>query len=165
MARATDPRRCWSRVRASLGRPLLAPSGAPYAAALAGGLVSAVLTYRYVGAGAHELNPVMRALIAAAGVRAMLVLKVALLVGAYWAYAWLRSALPARTVSAAAWVGALVNLADAAHDLRVALAAPVAPPVAAGDLALFAGVTVAGVLLWPRWRVLGRFAAVLARRG
>jgi hypothetical protein len=167
MAQSTDPRqqpRSSASVRERLGRWVLQPSGAPYAGALAGGLVSAVLTYQYVGAGAHELNPVMRALIATAGIHAMVVLKVTLLVAAYWAYGWLRSELPTRAVSAAAWLGALVHLADAAHDLRVALGAPFTPPVTAADLALFAGVAVAGVLLWPRWRVLRRLERLVGRR-
>jgi len=167
MAQSTDLRqqpRSSASVRERLGRWVLQPSGAPYAGALAGGLVSAVLTYQYVGAGAHELNPVMRALIATAGIHAMVVLKVTLLVAAYWAYGWLRSELPTRAGSAAAWLGALVHLADAAHDLRVALGAPFTPPVTAADLALFAGVAVAGVLLWPRWRVLRRLERLVGRR-
>jgi hypothetical protein len=167
MAQSTDLRqqaRSSASVRERLGRWVLQPSGAPYAGALAGGLVSAVLTYQYVGAGAHELNPVMRALIATAGIHAMVVLKVMLLVAAYWAYGWLRSELPTRVVSAAAWLGALVHLADAAHDLRVALGAPFTPPVTVADLALFAGVAVAGVLLWPRWRVLRRLERLVGRR-
>lgn len=164
MAQTTDSRAEFdSRVRAKLRRSALSPSGLPYAGALAGGLVSAVLTYQYVGAGAHELNPVMRALIATAGIRAMVVVKVALLVAAYWAYAWLRSELPGRTVAAAAWVGALVHLTDAVHDLRMALRAPFTPPVAAADVALFVCVTAAAVLLWPRWQVPRRLSALVAR--
>lgn len=147
------------RSRVVFDRYVLSPSGLPYAVALAAGMVSAVLTYRYVGAGARELNPVMRAIIAAVGLRAMVVVKVGLLVAAYWAYAWLRSETSGRVVAAAAWLGALIHLADAVHDLRVAVQAPIAPPVSLPDVGLFVAAAVAGVVLWPRWRTWPRSPA------
>lgn len=135
-------------------RYALAPSGLPYAAALLGGTASTVLTYRFVGAGARELNPVMRALIDVVGLDGMIVVKMALLVSAYWAYAWLRQHVPPRVITAAAWAAALIHLTDGVHDARVALRAQVVTNVAVTptDVVLFGVLVTAGVVLWPRWR-------------
>lgn len=135
-------------------RSALAPSGLPYAAALLGGAASTVLTYRFVGAGARELNPVMRALIDVVGLDGMIVVKMALLVSAYWAYAWLRSRAPSTVLTAAAWAAALIHLGDGLHDARVALRAQVVTNVAVTptDVVLFGVLVTAGVVLWPRWR-------------
>lgn len=119
-----------------------------YAVALAGSLASAGLTYVYVGNGAHELNPVVRAIIAVGGLEAMVMVKTAVVIGGYHGYVHLVPPLSPRLVVGFAWVGSLFNLGDALYDLRVALRAggvPFADVLAA--TVLVAGAAALGVAL------------------
>lgn len=138
---------------------MVEPSGLPYAAALFGGLVSTALTHLYVGAGASELNPVMRTVIAAVGLDAMVVVKTVVLVGGYWGYCWLRGRTPSFLVTGFAWGSSVLYVADAVHNIRVALAAPVFVPVGHAEVVLFATAATAGLVFWPRWL----FVSLVAR--
>lgn len=136
----------------ALLRIVVEPSGLPYAAALSGGFVSTALTHLYVGAGASELNPVMRALIAAVGLDAMVVVKTTVLVVGYWGYCWLRGLTRSSLVTGFAWASSMLYVADAVHNIRVVLAAPVLVPVEHAEAVLFATAVLAGLVFWPRWR-------------
>lgn len=116
------------------------PFAAAYRAALLGSLVSSWLTFVYVQGGARELNPVIDWVIRHLGFEAMVLVRGGVLVGCYWAYVALhRRGLDTPLVVVFAWLGAAVNLFDAAHDLREAVLAgflPEAPLVRAGLLVL-----------------------------
>lgn len=100
---------------------------AAYAAALAGSLASAGLTYVYVGNGARELNPVVRAIIASVGLEGMVLVKTAIIVGCYHGYVRLVPPVSPQVMVAVAWVGSMVNLANGVYDLSVAVRAGVPP--------------------------------------
>lgn len=140
-------------------RTMVGPSGLPYAAALLGGFVSAALTHLYVGAGASELNPVMRRLIATVGLDAMVVVKTVVLVGGYWGYCWLWGIARSYLVTGFAWGSSMLYVADAVHNIRVALTAPILVPVDHAEVVLFGTVALAGLIFWPRWR----FVSLVAR--
>jgi hypothetical protein len=128
------------------------PFRAAYAVALGASLVSSWLTTVYVGAGAVELNPVVRWLIDTLGFGGMVVARGLVLVAAYWGYLAL-GLLGARRrlVVGFAWLGAAVHVLDAAHDLREAVTAGWLPAIE--PLAVTAPVLVAallGGLLRPR---------------
>ncbi|WP_138799174.1 hypothetical protein [Halostella sp. PRR32] len=125
--------------------------GAAYWAALAGCLVSSALTYAYVGGAARELNPVLRAVIGTAGLEVMILVKIVAAVGGYWGYYLLgRVTGKVRVATTLGWVAAVVYVADALHDLRVAMAAG---PAGLGEvgpgIALVLVATWAGVALRP----------------
>lgn len=123
---------------------------AAYATALVGSLVSAGLTYVYLQNGAHELNPVVRTIIAVAGLEAMVLVKTAIIVGCYHGYVHLVPPMSTRVVLGFAWLGALINLGNALYDMSVAVRAGL-PPVA--DVFAGAGLVLAamgvGVALRP----------------
>lgn len=125
---------------------------AAYASALAGVLVSSGLTYLYVGPGVRERNPVTAALLAWLGPGGMVAARVLVVVVAFWGYHLLRGTWRDLPV-AFAWVGALVHLLDAAHDVRVVARATAVGFVPAADvvacLLVVAVSLVAGVLLRP----------------
>lgn len=100
-----------------------------YAVALGACLVTSWLTHVYVGAGATELNPVVRWSLAAVGHPATTLARALVLILAYWCYLglWLAGASRSLVVGFA-WLGAAVHVLDAAHDLRQALLAGVLPP-------------------------------------
>lgn len=123
---------------------------AAYAVALAGSLVSAGLTYVYVGNGARELNPVVRAIIATGGLEAMVLVKTGVIIGCYHGYVYLAPPLSPRLVVGFAWLGSLFNLGDALYDLSVATRVgvpPLADVLAGSSLVLMA--TALGVALRP----------------
>lgn len=106
------------------------PFLAAYTVALVASLVSSWLTTVYVGAGAVELNPVIRWLIGAVGFDGMVLVRGLLLVGAYWGYLTLGVLGMGRgPVLGFAWLGATVHVLDAAHDLREVLVAGWLPAV------------------------------------
>lgn len=125
--------------------------GSAYAAALAGCLVSSVLTFAYVGGPARELNPVLRAVIGVVGLELTVLLRIAVAVAGYWAYFLVAQLSGAgRSAAALGWVTALVYVGDGLHDLRVAIAAgPPDPAVAAVGGGLLAVATGIGVALRP----------------
>lgn len=140
----------------SVGRNTVEPAsrrtfGAAYWAALAGCLVSSALTYAYVGGAARELNPVLRALIGTAGLEVMVLAKIVAAIGGYWGYYLIgRVTGKARVATLLGWVSAVVYVADALHDLRVALVA--GPPGlidAAPGIVLVLAATWAGVVFRP----------------
>jgi hypothetical protein len=101
------------------------PYSVAYALSLSASLLSAGLTYAYVGGGiATELNPVIATVIAVLGFETMVVVKFLTVIGAYWALYWVgRAASIERAALLFAWVGATINGVDAVHDLRVAVVA------------------------------------------
>lgn len=122
-----------------------------YLTALVGGLLSAWLTYTYVGAGARELNPVLRVVIAAIGLEAMVFLKTVVVIVCFRGYSLLAAYCSPGTMLAFAWTGAMVNAADAVHDTSVALAAgwpPSADVLVGGSLLLVCAAL--GVVFRPR---------------
>lgn len=125
--------------------------GTAYWTALAGCLVSAGLTYAYVGGPVRELNPVLRLVIDVVGLEAMVALKVAVAVAGYWGYFLVgRMAGRPRLATGLGWVAAAVYAADALHDARVALAVGspgTADAVFGGALVLLA--TGVGIALRP----------------
>lgn len=121
--------------------------GAAYWAALAGCLVSSALTYAYVEGAARELNPVLRAVIGMAGLEVMVLVKIVAAIGGYWGYYLIgRVTGQVRVATTLGWVSAVVYVADALHDLRVAMAAgppglvDVAPGIVLVLVATWAGV-------------------------
>lgn len=123
-----------------------------YAVALAGNLAVSFLTYVYVGTGsAHEANPVTAAIIASIGLEGMVVVRTAVLVGSYRCYAAVRAWTSWSTaVIAFAWIGAALQLANLAADLRVAalVGLPAHGELVAG-LTVVAPALLAGVVLRP----------------
>lgn len=125
--------------------------GPAYTAALAGCLVSSVLTFAYVGGPARELNPVLRAVIAVIGLELMVPLRVAVAAVGYWAYFVVAQVSgTGRAAVVLGWLTALVYVGDGLHDLRVAATAgPPAPSVAVAGGLLLVVATAVGVALRP----------------
>lgn len=128
---------------------------ATYLTAIASSLVSTALTYVYVGAGARELNPVLVAAIDQFGIWLALLLRTLVVVGCYWVYALFVSwGLPGSV--GFAWSGAVIHLADAGHDARVAVTAgPVGDP-GTRLAALLALCLAVGLVFRPPWLERGR---------
>ncbi|WP_121823381.1 hypothetical protein [Halostella salina] len=131
--------------------------GPAYTAALAGCLVSSVLTFAYVGGPARELNPVLRAVIDVIGLELMVPLRVAVAAVGYWAYFVVAQVSDTgRAAVALGWLTALVYVGDGLHDLRVAAAAgPPDPGVAAVGGLLLVVAAALGVALRPPTVVRG----------
>lgn len=145
----TPARQSPPRARHALGTFQVA-----YAVALCASLCTSWLTHVYVGAGARELNPVTRWLIAGIGLDGTVVVRSLLLIACYHAYGWI-DALTGGSVSLAGfgWIGALVNVLDAAHDLGVVLLARQFPAsLAPTPTAIVLVMGVVGLLLRPKRR-------------
>lgn len=125
----------WSSASLS-AHPLYAGA---YLTALVGGLISAWLTYTYVGNGARELNPILRFIIGVIGLEAMVFLKTAVVIGCFRGYSMLAAYCSPWTVLTFAWIGAFVNAANAVHDTLVAVTAgwPPSADVLVGGALLF----------------------------
>lgn len=107
--------------------------GVAYGLGVAAALTSAALTAVYVAGGARELNPVVGHLLSTVGPVAAVPLKVAVVVACFWAYAWAsRFVGSADRWTAFVWVGTLIQLVDAIHDVVVAVQA--GPPSLALDV-------------------------------
>lgn len=122
-----------------------------YAAALGGSLLASWLTVVYLGPGVREANPITAAVIATLGLEGMVAVRTGVLVAGYWGYAHVRAATSWTVLPVAfAWLGALVNLADAVSNLRVAtILGPPGPSELVGSLGVLMLALIAGVLLRP----------------
>lgn len=142
------PSAAWSPE--SLDRAFLAA----YAVALAGSLAVSWLTYAYVGPGARgirEANPVTATVISSVGLKWMVWIRTAVVVVSYWCYAYVRARTCWSVLAVAfAWAGAVVQIANLAADLRVAMLAglPTGSALLTGGVVLLPAL-LAGIVLRP----------------
>jgi hypothetical protein len=122
-----------------------------YAVALVGCIAGSALTFLYVPGPAREANPVTAAIIGRVGLGGMFVARTIALLAAFRVYAYVRGSTGWVAASTAfAWLAAAIQVADAVHDLRVAMV--IGPPpegALLGCVALAAGSAVAGVAFRP----------------
>lgn len=126
--------------------------GLAYSLSLAASLISAGLTYVYVGGGlATEINPILAVVIERLGIEMMVVVKAGTVFGAYWALHWIGVATSTQRAAVLfAWLGTAINGLNAVYDVStVALAG--FPPVHTSELTvvLLVGGLLVGLMMGP----------------
>lgn len=114
-------------------------------------VLASLLTLCYVGGGVPESNPVIAALAARVGLHATVALRTLVLVACFWGYAVVARALSVpRLATTFGWLGAAVNLLDAAGNAFAALhLGPPPAPVAASGWFLLGALFGAALLARP----------------